>query len=69
MKYALVALIPNSGLFGGPLKKKPGMHVSVISFDGECVLAVVGVYTKEDAALLQNTLDRMEQEVSAYAAE
>jgi len=27
----------------------------------------VGVYTREDAALLQTTLDRMEQEVSAYA--
>lgn len=65
--YALGELVPNGGLFGGPLKKKPGMQVSVMSFDGECVLAVVGVYTKEDAALLQNTLDRMEQEVFAYA--
>ena len=64
--YALGELIPNGGLFGGPLKKKPGMQVSVMSFDGECVLAVVGVYTREDAALLQSTLDRMEQEVSAY---
>ena len=54
---------------GGPLKKKPGMQISVMSFDGECTLAVVGVYTKEDAALLQNTQDRMEQEISTYAAE
>ena len=67
--YALGELVPNGGLFGGPLKKKPGMQVSVMSFDGECVMAVVGVYTKEDAALLQSTLDRMEQEISAYAAE
>ena len=67
--YALGDLVPNGGLFGGPLKKKPGMQVSVMSFDGECTLAVVGVYTKEDAALLQSTLDRMEQEVAAYAAE
>ena len=65
--FALGDLIPNGGLFGGPLKKKPGMQVSVMSFDGECTLAVVGVYTKEDAALLQSTLDRMAQEVSAYA--
>ena len=65
--YALGELIPNGGLFGGPLKKKPGMQVSVMSFDGECVLSVVGVYTREDAALLQSTLDRMEQEISAYA--
>ena len=67
--YALGNLVPNGGLFGGPLKKKPGMQVSVMSFDGECVMAVMGVYTREDAALLQSTLDRMEQEISAYAAE
>jgi len=67
--YALGNLEPNGGLFGGPLKKKPGMQISVMSFDGECTLAVVGVYTKEDAALLQSTLDKMEQEVAAYAAE
>lgn len=67
--YALGKLIPNGGLFGGPLKKKPGMQVSVMSFDGACTLAVVGVYTREDTALLQSTLDRMEQEISAYAAE
>jgi len=65
--YALGDLVPDGGLFGGPLKKKPGMQVSVISFDGACVLAVVGVYTKEDSALLQSTLDRMEQEIAAYA--
>ena len=67
--YALGNLVPNGGLFGGPLKKKPGMQVSVMSFDGECVMAVMGVYTREDAALLQSTLDRMAQEISAYAAE
>ena len=66
-EYALGNLVPNGGLFGGPLKKKPGMQISVMSFDGECTLAVVGVYTKEDASLLQSTLDRMEQEVAAYA--
>lgn len=65
--YALGSLVPNGGLFGGPLKKKPGMQISVISFDGECVLAVAGVYTKEDAALLQDTLDRMVREVTVFA--
>ncbi len=66
-EYALGELTPNGGLFGGPMKKKPGMQISVMSFDGECVLAVVGVYTKEDSVLLQSTLDKMEQEVAAYA--
>ena len=66
--YALGDLVPNGGLFGGPLKKKPGMQVSVMSFDGECTLAVVGVYTREDAALLQSTLDALVKEVTDYAA-
>lgn len=66
--HALGELVPDGGLFGGPLKKKPGMQISAISFDGECVLAVVGSYTKEDAALLQSTLDKMKQEIAAYAA-
>lgn len=48
------------------MKKKPGMQISVISFDGECVLAVVGVYTKEDASLLQDTLDQIAQEIADY---
>ena len=68
-RYRLSAKAHHGGLFGGPLKKKPGMQISVIGFDGECVLAAVGVYTKDDAALLQSTLDRMEQEISVYAAE
>ena len=67
--YALGDLVPNGGLFGGPLKKKPGMQISVMSFDGACTLAVVGVYTKEDAAVLQATLDIMLKEIEVYAAE
>ena len=66
--YALGGIVPNGGLFGGPLKKKPGMQISVMSFDGACTLAVVGVYTKEDAALLQSTLDSIEKELVDYAA-
>ncbi len=66
--YALGELVPNGGLFGGPLKKKPGMQISVMSFDGECTLAVVGVYTKADSLMLQSTLDRMAQEVAVYAS-
>lgn len=67
--YALGDVVPNGGLFGGPLKKKPGMQISVMSFDGACTLAVVGVYTKEDAAVLQATLDIMLKEIEVYAAE
>lgn len=65
--YALGNLVPTGGMFGGPLKKKPGMQVSVMSFDGECVLCIVGQYTNEDAVMLQGTLDLMVQEVYDYA--
>ena len=64
---ALGDLIPTGGVFGGPLKKKPGMQISIISFDGECVLACYGRYTAEDKAHIQNTLDAMVHQIEAYA--
>lgn len=66
-ELAMGGLIPSGGLFGGPLKKKPGMQISVMSFDGECVLTVVGVYSKEDAVVLKGTLDKMADEISVFA--
>ena len=63
---ALGALVPSGGIFGGPLKKKPGMQISIISFDGECVLACYGRYTAEDALHIQNTLDAMAREITRY---
>ena len=67
--FALGGIVPNGGIFGGPLKKKPGMQISVISFDGECVLAVAVQCTNEDVTVLQGTLDAMVREITAYAAE
>ena len=63
---ALGSLIPTGGIFGGPLKKKPGMQVSIISFDGECVLACYGRYTAADEAHIQNTLNAMVSRIAAY---
>lgn len=60
-------LTPSGGIFGGPLKKKPAMQVSVISFDGTCSLSVVGQYTETDAASLQVMLDHIVMEVTKYA--
>ena len=65
--YALGGLAPDGGVFGGPLKKKPGMQISIISFDGECVLAVANQATNEDAVMLQGTLDTMVREIENYA--
>ena len=66
---ALGGLIPTAGVFGGPLKKKGGMQISIMSFDGECVLACYGQYTAEDAAHIQKTLDKLVQVITDYAKE
>ena len=66
---AMGDLLPTEGLFGGPVKKKPGMQVSAASFDGTCSLCIAGQYTKEDAQLLQSLLDDMAAEIAAYAKE
>lgn len=65
--FALDNLVPNGGIFGGPVKKKPGMQISAISFDGTCVLSVVGQYTSEDAILLQSTLEKIADLIKTYA--
>lgn len=64
---ALDGLTPTGGIFGGPLKKKPAMQISAISFDGACALSVVGQYTEADAAALQQMLDRAAAEIARYA--
>lgn len=65
--YALGEIIPSSGFFGGPVKKKPGLTVAVMSFDGECVLSICGVFTDDDVALLDSTLDRMVYHIETYS--
>ncbi len=60
-------LLPEEGLFGGPLKKKPNMQLSVASFDGRCVICVVGEYTKHDAGQLQETLTKIKQKMTRFA--
>lgn len=64
---ALGNLVPKDGIFGGPVKKKPGMQISAISFDGTCILSVVGQYTSEDADVLQATLEKIVGLIRTYA--
>lgn len=66
--YAMGGIVPNGGFFGGPVKKKPGMQVAVMSFDGECVLTICGQFTDKDAVMLQSTLDSMGLAVARYAS-
>ena len=58
---------PCSGWFGGPVKKKPGMQVSVMSLDGACALSVVGEYTEQDKQLIEKMLARMVHYICEYA--
>lgn len=62
-------IIPSTGLFGGPLKKKPGMQISAASFDGSCALCVFGQYTRDDAQRLQLSLGEIKAIISAFAQE
>ena len=66
---ALGGIAPTEAIFGGPLKKKNGFQISIISLDGTCTLACYGSYTREDQAHIQNTLDSMAAVLSQYAAE
>lgn len=66
---SLGGIMPDEGLFAGPLKKKPGMQVSAASFDGACTLCIAGSYTKKDAVLLEKLLDDMVSLVADFAAD
>lgn len=67
--YAMGGIVPTGGFFGGPVKKKPGMQVAVMSFDGECVLSVCGQFTQEDRVLLEEMLEDMVKTIRDYTAE
>lgn len=60
-------ILPTEGLFGGPLKKKPNMQISVASFDGWCMLCVAGEYTAGDAAQLHETLESIKQTMIRFS--
>lgn len=58
---------PTEGLFGGPLKKKPAMQISVASFDGTVVLSSVSECGEKDAEMLKKMLEEIEREVTAFS--
>lgn len=66
---AMGEIVPTDGLFGGPLKKKPGMQVSAASFDGVCSLCIAGNYNAEDVKLLDAFLNKIAAEILTYAKE
>lgn len=64
---AMGGLVPDGGMFLGPVKKKPSVQVSAASFDGECALAIGIRCAKADAPLLQQMLDGMATEITKFA--
>lgn len=58
---------PETGWFGGPVKKKPGMQLSVVSVAGACTICVYGEYEQADAVMLEKMLEQVEREISNYA--
>ena len=66
---ALGGIAPTEAVFGGPLKKKNGFQISIISLDGACTLACYGSYTAEDQAHIQKTLDSIAAVITDYAAD
>lgn len=63
----LEGVSPVKGYFGGPIKRKPGVQISVASFDGECALCIWGYAAAGDIPALQTLLDGTAAHVCAYA--
>lgn len=66
-KLRLCGAVPDAMVFGGPLKKKPNVQLSVASLDGACTLSIVGSYAEEDVPLLQQLLDDTAAQTIAWA--
>ena len=65
---SLEGMHPDEGWFGGPVKRKPGVQVSVASFDGACSLALWGYAAEKDRPRLQQLLDCIGRHLRDYAA-
>lgn len=65
-ELALGDCVPQEILFGGPLKKKPGMQISAMTLEGRGTLCVATECTDKDAALLSEFLERMVDELTVY---
>lgn len=64
---AMGGVVPDGGMFLGPVKRKPSVQVSAASFDGECALAIGIRCARSDVPLLQQMLDGMAAEIIAFS--
>lgn len=60
---------PESGWFGGPVTKKPGIQISVVSVEGACSVCIYGEYDQQDASALERLLKGIEREIVMYLGE
>ena len=60
--------VPTECWFGGPVKQKPGVQISVVSLGGVCTLGIWGYAAEEDIPALQRMLDSIAAYVESYAA-
>lgn len=65
-ELAMGGIVPTDGLFGGPLKKKPGFQISAMSFDGKCSLCVFTKATDEDEILVKKILDGIVDQINQF---
>lgn len=58
--------VPDGGCFGGPLKIKPAVQVSCMSFDSSCSLSMLGEYSANDARTAKDFLLSIEREITLF---
>lgn len=63
-KLMLNGSSPVAAACGGPLKKKPGMQISVIGIAGTITLSCIGEYTEKDEKLIRSLLEDMIHKLS-----
>lgn len=56
-KLTLNGVCPTAAACGGPLKKKPGMQISVIGIAGTITMCCVGEYTDRDETVIRGLME------------
>lgn len=62
-KLAINGICPETATCGGPLKKKPGMQISVIGISGTITLSCIGEYSENDEKLIRSLIENIIHEL------
>lgn len=63
----LGGLLPTEGWFGVPVKRKPGVQISIASFGGACSLGIWGYASDGDRPVLQQLQDGIADHVESFS--